>query len=47
MGISREALRKKLIMSDDVLDQLNHPQKAGVPAATEVEVPAIGEKKVA
>lgn len=28
MGISREALRKKLIMSDEVLEALNNPEKA-------------------
>ncbi len=44
MGISREALRKKMLMSDEILENLKHPQTA--PAAEEVEKTE-DEKKVA
>lgn len=39
MGISREALRKKMLMSDEILETLNNPGKAPVakPVAVEVE----------
>jgi len=38
MGISREALRKKLIMSDDVIAQLKNPQAKPAPVVIEKEV---------
>lgn len=38
MGISREALRKKLIMSDEVIAQLKNPQAKPTPVVIEKEV---------
>jgi Nif-specific regulatory protein len=34
MGISREALRKKMLMSDEILENLKNPQTAAVVALT-------------
>lgn len=46
MGISREALRKKMLMSDDIIEQLKNP--SAVPAAKAPEVHEEDtEKKVA
>ncbi|WP_408096728.1 sigma-54-dependent Fis family transcriptional regulator [Peredibacter sp. HCB2-198] len=37
MGISREALRKKMLMSDEIIEGLNNPGKAPAPKPTLVE----------
>ena len=43
MGISREALRKKMLMSDEIIEQLKNPGAAPKPVVVEVD----DEKKVA
>ncbi len=43
MGISREALRKKMLMSDEILEEIKKPKTAGTPAP----LVAVEEKKVA
>jgi Nif-specific regulatory protein len=43
MGISREALRKKMLMSDEILEALKNPEKAKTATPVVVE----DEKKAA